>query len=133
VTYRILSRLLGRDVADVERDFAFALETRAATRLDTWRRLRPGLDLEQVPAFLGRFWHPRLGPIDLSLDAGRLYVDTGEYRTALLRRVDHEGRIGYVAADPPLSGLLFELARDVDGEPEIVLFSPPDDRRFSRR
>jgi hypothetical protein len=65
-----------------------------------------------------------MGDVVLSLQDGKLVLDTGTYRSELWGQVDDAGRvIGCGFLDPPLAGpgLTATFRLDSDGRPEMVL------------
>jgi CubicO group peptidase (beta-lactamase class C family) len=86
-------------------------------------QLRP-IDAAAVAPYQGRYTNPAMGDVLLSLQDGRLVLDTGGYRSELQAQVDDGGHMtGYGLADPPPGGpgLSVTFRTGSDGRPEMVL------------
>lgn len=130
--YRVFDMLLGQPTDDNDRDFEFGLQQMAKALKEATDTLQGQVDPAVVEPYLGTFAHPALGNITLSLKEGKLWVDAGEFALELRRRVDKDGRVGYIGVDAPLAGLMFELEQQ-NSRPTVVLYSPPDNYRFIKR
>lgn len=85
--------------------------------------LRP-VDAAAVAPWQGRYVNKAMGEIALRVDAGKLVLDAGAYRSELRAQVDKaDATIGYGFIDAPLAGpgMLVTLRRDSGGRPEMVL------------
>jgi hypothetical protein len=82
------------------------------------------VDTVAVAPYQGHYTNPAMGDVNLSLQDGKLMLDTGGYRAELQAEVDEAGNmIGYGIIDPPLGGpgLTVTFRLDSDGRPEMVL------------
>jgi CubicO group peptidase (beta-lactamase class C family) len=101
------------------KDLNYNLNAFAAFKAD----LRP-VDPAAVTPFLGRYVNAAMGDVAISLQDGRLVLDTGGYRSELMVQVDDAGNmIGYGMIDPPMGGpgLTVTFAFGSDGRPEMTL------------
>jgi hypothetical protein len=88
-----------------------------------------GVDPDAVTPFLGRYVHPHLGEVTLSLHGDRLVLDTGETSTELRPRAGDQGEIPtFLMYDPPLSSFSEVAGATVtlagDGDPRLTLTFP---------
>jgi hypothetical protein len=98
------------------------LEAQAAQLAQLQTQLRPG-DPAAVTPYLGRYDHPTMSEIELTLRDGRLILDAGEARSELRPVVDETGQVAaYIFADPPLAGApaTVTFRQGADGRPEVV-------------
>jgi hypothetical protein len=110
------------------------IDAELAALADAWAARRPQtgsntIDPVTVAPFLGRYTHPHLGDVSLSLRGDRLVLDVGETASELRPRVGNDGDVaGYLLHDPPLS-FLSELGATVTfagdrGAPRLTLTVP---------
>lgn len=78
---------------------------------------------EAVTPYLGTYHNAALGEMTMTLEDGKFYMDTGEFKTEILPYFDQDRSLTYFTVDPPLNGLPLELEEDDDGNPIIVLGS----------
>jgi CubicO group peptidase (beta-lactamase class C family) len=86
-------------------------------------QLRP-IEPAAVAPHQGHYTNPAMGDVNLSIQDGKLVLDTGGYRSELQAQVDDTGRvIGYGLIEPPLGGpgLSVTFRHGSDGRPEMVV------------
>jgi CubicO group peptidase (beta-lactamase class C family) len=132
VIRRVLDQLFGLPVAAVDEDLQFALDTRAQALCEIEEQLTELPDPAVLAPWLGTYRHPALGRLELRRGDGALIADVGEFRQHLRRRVV-EGEEAWIAIDPPLAGLIYELDRDASGRRSVTLVAPPERYRFVAR
>ncbi len=76
-------------------------------------------DFSGVEPFVGEYANDALGAVTIEVDQGRLWLDSGEFRTEL-RPMPGGAATAYVMADPPMAGLPVELRLDGDMPTVIV-------------
>jgi len=77
------------------------------------------IDEAVVTPYLGVFANPDLGKLTVSLRAGKLIFDVGEFRSEMRPWLDDDGNVtGYVLVDAPLATF---------APPMVVTFPPPED------
>ncbi len=85
--------------------------------------LGDAVDPAAVEAYTGTYRNAALGDLTLILDGETLLVDVGEFALPLLplAKEDNPDELaGYMAMEPPLLGLVFELAENDAGELTIA-------------
>lgn len=84
--------------------------------------LRDAVDPAAVASYLGVYTNEALGELMLRLDGDVLLADVGEFAMPLLPLAEEDNPdelAGYMAMEPPLLGLLFELGENEAGEPVV--------------
>ena len=92
-------------------------------------QLRDTINQAAVTPYLGTFSNEALGTIQISLQDGKLILDAGEFASELRTRTS-QGNTTYLIFNPPLAGSSFQFKQDANGQPMIVLTSPPDEYTF---
>ena len=85
--------------------------------------LQEAVDPAAVQTHLGRYTNPALGELELRMEGTTLIADVGEFALPLLPLAKEEDRAelqGYLAMEPPLTGLLFQLGTDEQGVPTVA-------------
>jgi CubicO group peptidase (beta-lactamase class C family) len=110
----------------------FALETQAKGIEEMTAGLQASVDTAAVAPYLGTFASDVLGEITLAMEGDKLVADIGEFASELRAKVDDQGKTTYLFTDPPLAamGVPFELQKDEQGNPIIVIAVPPDTYTF---
>lgn len=122
--YRLLE-LVYDQPAEFEKTITYAEEQGAKAQAELRAQLAETMDITSVRPFLGTYVNPALGEITLSLVGDALVLDAGEFQTALrVLKASPEGGAGFLAADPPVAGLVVTLRRADDGQPSVVIRSP---------
>ena len=124
VQFRLLELLFDQP-AEIDALLGPVLESRAAQAAELRSHLGT-VDPDAVTPYLGRYEHPMLGEVEVTLRDGRLVFDAGEVRSEMRPRLDEAGQVvGYVLMDPPLAGpaqVMFD--KSDDGRPEVVAEVP---------
>jgi hypothetical protein len=95
-------------------------------------QLADSADPDAVASYLGRYTNEALGEIVVEFEGGTLTLDAGEFVLELLPRVGEDGNvIAYRSVTTGLGGE-FQFSQDDDGNPVIVLGSPPYEYTFER-
>lgn len=123
VPFRLLEILF-----DQPAEIDAVIAERWAAAAEQFGQLETGLvpaDADAVAPFLGRYVHPALGTIELSLRDGRLVFDAGEIVSALAGLRDPAtGEVSaYLFTDPPLNigEAVVLLQQGGGGVPQVVL------------
>ena len=93
------------------------------TQLERPTTLQEAVDPAAVQTHLGRYINPALGELELRMEETTLIADVGEFALPLLPLVKEENPEqlqGYLAMEPPLTGLLFQLGTDEQGAPTVA-------------
>lgn len=85
---------------------------------------------EAVNPYLGRYGHPELGTLELSLEGDALRVDTGAIVTHA-KRYQAMGQVYYLTTDAGLAGVPLQLRME-GGQPVVVLPAPEGEYVFTR-
>ncbi|MBK8796758.1 MAG: beta-lactamase family protein [Anaerolineales bacterium] len=117
-----LLELVYAQPAETEQAMDFYLEQMAKQTEKLVARIQDEVDAAAVEPWLGRFSHPALGTIELSLDAGKLMLDAGEFVTELKPLRNDDGELdGYIQLNVPLQGLVYKFEQAEDGANVIVV------------
>lgn len=119
VRLRLLELVYGLE-SEIEPLLDFAQAQFESTVADVRSRTLPAVDLAEVEPFLGRYTNAALGEIALYVDEGRLYLDSGAFRSEVRPIVDRQGRPdGYITFDAPIATLPLLFERDGEGRPVV--------------
>jgi CubicO group peptidase (beta-lactamase class C family) len=122
--YRLLE-LVYDQPAEFDEILRYAEEQGANAQAEIRANLADTVDVATVRPYLGQYVNQALGEITLSLEGDALILDAGEFRTALRQlKAVPAGGFGFLAADPPLTGLAVDLRRSPAGQPMVVIRSP---------
>lgn len=120
VRARLLELLFNQEPqAAVAMQFAYEQLQEQAARPE---ELRDAVDPAAVAAYLGTYTNEALGELTLRLDGDVLVADVGEFAMPLLPLAEEDNPdelAGYLAMEPPLLGLLFELSENEAGAPIV--------------
>ncbi len=132
VVFRTLDRLFGRSVEETEDRLAFSLELAEHGHRAAEASLADDVGQLVVLPYLGSWRAPRLGSLELGADEHGPWAEVGEARVRIRRTETSDPRTCFVALDPPLTGVRFDLERDRDGVRTITIRTPTEDYRFVR-
>jgi len=126
-----LLELVFEQPSEITENLTFYLQRMAEQRAEAAEKLLDQVDAAAVTPFVGLFANDALGEIELTLEAGELFFDTGDFRTTLLPFLDDEGELyRYVMSGPPLAGLTVQLLEE-EGAPVIVVGEGAVSYRFT--
>jgi CubicO group peptidase (beta-lactamase class C family) len=95
-------------------------------------QLADSADPDAVAPYLGKYSNDALGEIVVQFEGSTLTLDAGEFVLELLPRVGEDGEvIAYRSVTTGL-GYEFQFSEDDDGNPAIILGSPPYEYRFEK-
>ncbi|HEY8446433.1 MAG TPA: serine hydrolase domain-containing protein [Thermomicrobiales bacterium] len=111
--------------AEYDETIRFVEEQGKKNQEETRAQLADTLDKEALIPFLGTYTNSALGVVELRLEGDAAVLDIGEFQSTLRQLKESEpGAIGYLAADPPLTGLPVLLRVSESGERMLSVQSP---------
>ena len=132
VAFRTFDRLFGRSVEQTEDRLAFSLELAEHRHRSAEAGLADDLSQLVLIPYAGRWLEPRLGSLELGTDEHGPWAAVGDARVRIRRTRTPEPRSCFVALDPPLTGVRFDLERSRDGVRTVTIRTPTDTYRFVR-